>query len=186
MLRTPQFYELWVMYAINAGAGLMIVGQLATLVKDLTKTDKGFIVVALLALGNAGGRLLAGTLSDKMGRVRTLQIFTVLQAVFMFITPQFSNFTLVTLCAMAIGMNYGSNLALFPAFTKDFFGLKNFGINYGFVFTAWGIGSLMALLAGWMKGKYLVYNPALYTAGALLAVTLALSFIVKKPEAAKA
>lgn len=181
MVKTPAFIELWIMYAINAGAGLMIIGQLASLVKDQAKTDAGFILVALLAVGNAGGRVLAGTLSDKLGRVRTLQIFTALQCAFMFITPFVGNLYGLVFCAMAIGMNYGSNLALFPAFTKDFFGLKNFGVNYGMVFTAWGIGSLMALLAGKIKDAFGSYQYALFIAGGLLVLTFIISFLVKKP-----
>ena len=48
-----------------------------------------------------------------------------------------------------IGANYGANLALFPSVTKDYYGLKNFGVNYGLVFTAWGLGGFMlSLIAG--------------------------------------
>ena len=47
-----------------------------------------------------------------------------------------------------IGANYGANLALYPSVTKDYYGLKNFGVNYGLVFTAWGLGGFMLPLAG--------------------------------------
>jgi len=78
-------------------------------------------------------------------------------------------------------MNYGSNLALFPSITKDFFGLKNFGVNYGLVFTAWGIGSILALVAGVIYDKTKSFKLAFFIAGVLLIVTLVLSFAVKKP-----
>jgi len=186
MLATPQFYLLWLMYAFNAGAGLMIIGKLAKLVDVQTGFKAGFILVALLAVGNAGGRLLAGTLSDKFGRTRILQIFTLFQAVLMFSTPFITNHFILIPVAMCIGMNYGSNLALFPSITKDFFGLKNFGINYGLVFTAWGIGSLLTLVAGKMFDLYQSFQYALFLSGVLLIVTLVLSFIVSKPETAGA
>jgi hypothetical protein len=45
--------------------------------------------------------------------------------------------------ATLIGFNYGANLSLFPSFTKDLWGLKGFGMNYGILFTAWGVGGLV-------------------------------------------
>lgn len=186
MLKTPQFYMLWFMYVFNAGAGLMIIGKLAKLVKEQAASEAGFILVALLAVGNAGGRLLAGTLSDKMGRIRVMQAFTAFQAVLMFVTPSMANLYILVLSSMCIGMCYGSNLALFPSITKDYFGLKNFGINYGFVFTAWGVGSLMALIAGKIYDKYHSFQYALFLAGILLIVSIAITLIVKKPDEARA
>lgn len=184
MLATPQFYLLWLMYVFNAGAGLMVIGKLAILVKQQAQSEAGFILVALLAIGNAGGRLLAGTMSDKMGRNAVLRIFTVLQAVLMFLTPFVSNLYVLVVFSMLIGMCYGSNLALFPSFTKDYFGLKNFGVNYGLVFTAWGVGSLMALVAGKIYDIYHSFQYALFLAGVLLIISILLSFIVKKPAEA--
>src|SRR5262249_33156427 len=49
----------------------------------------------------------------------------------------------IVLLAAAIGANYGANLSLFPSFTKDLWGLKNFGVNYGILFTAWGVGGFV-------------------------------------------
>jgi MFS transporter, OFA family, oxalate/formate antiporter len=47
-----------------------------------------------------------------------------------------------------IGANYGANLSLFPSLTKDYYGLKNFGVNYGLVFTSWGVGGFMLSFGG--------------------------------------
>lgn len=182
MLKTPSFYLLWLMYAFNAGAGLMIIGKLAKLVEVQAAFKAGFILVALLAIGNAGGRLLAGTLSDKLGRIRILQAFTAFQCLLMFLTPFMSNAVILVVFSMCIGMNYGSNLALFPSITKDYFGLRNFGINYGLVFTAWGVGSILALIAGRVYDLTGKFDYALYLSGSLLVVTVIISLIVKKPS----
>ena len=50
---------------------------------------------------------------------------------------------LLVLLATFIGFNYGANLTLFPSFTKDYWGMKNFGVNYGVIFTAWGAGGFV-------------------------------------------
>jgi OFA family oxalate/formate antiporter-like MFS transporter len=183
MLRTPSFYLLWLMYAFNAGAGLMVIGKLAKLVDAQANFKAGFVLVALLAVGNAGGRLLAGTLSDKMGRLTILKAFTAFQCLLMFATPFMTSAIVLVVISMCIGMNYGSNLALFPSITKDYYGIKNFGLNYGLVFTAWGVGSILALVAGKIYDLYGSFDYALYLSGALLVVTIVMSFIVKKPAA---
>jgi MFS family permease len=54
--------------------------------------------------------------------------------------------------AALIGFNYGGSFALFPAITADYFGNKNVGSNYGWMFTAYGIAGLAGpLLAGYFK-----------------------------------
>jgi len=81
------------------------------------------------------------------------------------------------LISALIGANYGANLTLFPSITKDYYGLKNFGINYGLVFTAWGVGGFMlAKLAGSMYVKYQTFAVAYYGACALLILAAALSY----------
>ncbi len=60
MLCTPQFYILWFMYACGAGAGLMIISKLAPIAEIQVGISLGFVLVAVLAIGNGGGRVLAG------------------------------------------------------------------------------------------------------------------------------
>ena len=72
MLGTWQFYVLWFMYACGAGAGLMIISKLAKIASDQAGLSLGFVLVAVLAVGNGGGRIVAGTLStdDRSGERR--------------------------------------------------------------------------------------------------------------------
>ncbi len=144
MLRTAAFYKLWIIFCIASGAGLMIIGGVAGMAKH-GMGQMAWVVVALMAVGNASGRVIAGMLSDRIGRANTLFIMLIFQSIvifsLLFITP--SQVMLLVLAAMLIGFNYGTNLSLFPSATKDFFGLKNFGVNYGLVFSAWGVGGFI-------------------------------------------
>ena len=82
-----------------------------------------------------------------------------------------------------IGANYGANLALFPSVAKDYYGLKNFGVNYGLFFTAWGFGGfLLSLLAGRVYDQTGSFNFAYYCSAALLAVAAAATFVVRPPR----
>jgi len=115
--------------------------------------ELAFVAVAVLAVGNASGRILAGVVSDKIGRQWTLFGAFVLQALVvlaLYFAKDGAGWPLIMLIVFTLGANYGSNLSLFPSATKDFFGLKNFGLNYGLVFTAWGAAGLVM---PWINGK---------------------------------
>ncbi|MHC4881596.1 MAG: L-lactate MFS transporter [Planctomycetota bacterium] len=203
MLCTIQFYMIWFMYACGAGAGLMIISKLAAIASIQVGISLGFILVAVLALGNGGGRILAGMLSDKIGRKATMFICFVSQAVIIFLLSKVTSesilgykltetnaetFNIIAMTIMAIlsmlsGANYGANLALFPSITKDFYGLKNFGMNYGLVFTSWGVGGfVLAFIAGKMYDKFQTFNIAYYSASALLILAAAMVFVLRPPK----
>ena len=144
MLKTGAFYKLWFMYFIGAGAALIIIGGVAGMAKQ-SMGNLAWLVVALMAIGNAGGRIVAGVISDKIGRTKTLLIMMSLQSAVIFSLLFIGESEAVPLVAAAsmVGFNYGTNLSLFPSVTKDYFGLKNFGINYGLLFSAWGVGGFI-------------------------------------------
>ncbi len=189
MLCTPQFYLMWFMFACGSGAGLMVIAKLAAIVKTQAAIDLGFILVAVLAVGNGAGRIGAGMLSDKIGRKATLFISFVLQAVAIILLSMTKQGTLLatvpvlSLLSALIGANYGANLCLFPSLTKDFYGLKNFGVNYGLVFTSWGVGGFMlAFLAGKMYDIHKSFSYAYYGACILLVLAAIAVFALKPPH----
>jgi nitrate/nitrite transporter NarK len=147
ILKTPTFYLLWLLFFIGSGAGLMVIGSVAGMAKK-SLGEMAFLAVAIMAVGNAGGRIVAGLLSDRIGRSRTLFVMLVCQALMMFaaipiVGSQATSPVVLVLLATFIGFNYGTNLSLFPTFAKDLWGLKNFGTNYGVLFSAWGVGGFV-------------------------------------------
>lgn len=183
LLRTPQFYCLWFMYMFAAGAGLMVIGKLAKISQIQAEIQAGFVLVALLALGNASGRIIAGFLSDNIGRAQTMLIVFLFQAVLMFLLKFVSDWTVFIIISMLLGFNYGANLSVFPSVTKDWFGLRNFGVNYGLVFTAWGAGGLLLpYISGRVFDATGKFDLAYLIAGVLLLVSAALTFLLKPPR----
>lgn len=192
VLATWQFYILWFMYFCGAGAGLMIISKLAKIVDVQAGINLGFILVACLAIGNGGGRVVAGSVSDKIGRRATLVICFVMQAALVLMlsharTGSFLGTTpALVLLSVLIGASYGANLALFPSLTKDYYGLANFGVNYGLVFTAWGVGGFtLSLIAGSVFDRTHNFTLAYYYSVGLLLVAAALTFLVKPPDSAR-
>lgn len=162
ILRTPLFYLLWAMFAFGAGAGLMIIGNITTIAK-LGKIEAGFILVALLAVGNAAGRIVAGVASDRIGRLWTMFIIFLSQAALMMVLRTgLTDMTAFVVVSMLLGF------------------------NYGLVFTSWGVGGFVFPLAA---GKMFEaaeqatgagsYNDAYRVAAGLLVVAAALTFATR-------
>lgn len=187
MLRTPTFYLLWSIYFIGAGAGLMVISSVSGLAKK-SMGQAAFVAVAVLAIGNAAGRIVAGVLSDRIGRRWTLMIVLLFQALLMFVAIPVSASTntvpvVIVLVATLIGFNYGANLSLFPSFAKDLWGLKNFGVNYGLLFTAWGVGGFaLSRLQQMLKASSGSFQSSFIAAGVLLLVGAALTLLIRPPQ----
>jgi MFS transporter, OFA family, oxalate/formate antiporter len=199
MVRTPNFYITWLMYAFAAFAGLMIVGIMAKVAviqlgADTAKT-LSYVLVATLALGNGIGRPVSGMISDRIGRQRTMLGVFVLQAIMMMVLAYATSTPLLLAAAAIIGFNYGANLTLFPAMVCDFFGTKNLGVNYGLTFTAWGVGGVFgsqvaAFILDLSKNGNSAaagsYGNAYIIAAVLCVAAAALTFIAKAPKEATA
>ncbi len=189
MLKEGRFYTCWLTYFIGAGAGLMVIGSMAGLAKK-SMGEYAFIAVAVMAIGNASGRVIAGVLSDKIGRAATLTIMMLFQAVLMFaaipvVTGDSSSGLIVTLLATFIGFNYGTNLSLFPSFAKDYWGTKNYGMNYGILFSAWGVGAFVLVkLSAALNAKFGGVTVSFASAGVMLLVG-AMMALTLKPKKVK-
>ncbi len=184
MARTATFCKLWLSFFFAASAGLMIFGHLATIAKTQANWEYGFYLVSLLALFNTGGRIISGIFSDKFGHITTLKVVLFLQAVnlllfFSYVTP-----ALLAVGTIVTGLCYGAGFTIFPLVTSDFYGLKNLGVNYGLLLTAWGCaGFLGPLVAGWAADATGSYFVAYIISGLLLFVALGIVYTVKPPAA---
>ena len=184
MMRTTSFYKLWFMFFAGSGAGLIIIGSVAGMARQ-SMGELAWIVVALMAVGNAGGRIIAGLISDRIGRTQTLLMTMSFQAVVILSLLAISETQamLLVIAATLIGFNYGTNLSLFPSATKDYFGLANFGINYGLVFSSWGAAGLILPRISQMIVAYTGSSQAAYVmAAALLVISAAMSVRTVAPE----
>ena len=163
MLRTPQFYMLWSVFFSAGVAGLMVIYCIKLFGIDALEyhgiAGAGAIAgtaMAWYAIFNGLGRIAWGSISDRIGRKQTILLMAVLQGITMLATYHvFISFGMAygfVIAAALIGFNYGGSFALFPAITADYFGNKNVGSNYGWMFTAYGVAGLAGpLLAGYFK-----------------------------------
>ncbi len=180
-LKTSVFYKVWFIYFIGAGVGLMVF----SFINDLVKTglqNVAFFGVIIIAIGNAAGRITGGALSDKIGSKNTLFIMFTFQLIMMLISAIITHFNthhpaVLLILSTSIGFAYGTNLAIFPHITKELYGLKNFGINYGIMFVAWGLGGfLLSRISQMLYTKTESFSSSFITASILLIIGLILIY----------
>lgn len=180
MVKTRQFYYLWIMFAFASSAGLMIIGNIASIAKSQAGMDKGFYLVAILAIFNACGRLAAGWLSDRIGRMYTFMIVFMLQGINMALFANYTTVFTITVGTALAGIGYGALLSLFPSVIADYYGVKNFGGNYGVLYTAWGVsGTIGPIIAGLVVDRTGNFGLAYQISAGLLAVAFVLAVLTK-------
>jgi len=185
VLRTPAFYLMWIAYALGCLAGLMVISQLVPFAKSVKIPGEALQTMTIFvgAIGNASGRILSGWMSDKIGRLNVLRLMIGVSAVAMPVLYLVGgNVTLLYAVVFVVYWCYGTQLSVNGAAASDFWGTKNAGINYGMLFTAWGVaGYFGAKIGGQMFDKYHNYQMAFYTAGILAFIALLAEFAAKRP-----
>ncbi len=182
MLRTLPFYQLWLLMVLSASAGMMIITQVAMIAKEQANWSWGFVPIATLAIFNTLGRLLSGALSDRIGRTRTMTLAFVLQAVNMLAFSHYDTKELVVFGSAFTGLCYGTIFTLMPAATADFYGIRNLGVNYGLVFTAFGVAGVVGpLLGAGINDHFKSYSYAYQISAGMLVVGAVLAMLIKPP-----
>lgn len=143
MLRTPQFYLIFLMMFTGAFSGLMIASNASVIGQDMfaLSASTAAFYVSLYSLSNCAGRVVWGMVSDKMGRNCTLNI--ILCAVIMAFV------LLVTLSAtigfalgiVILGLCFGGVMGVFPPMVMENYGPANQGVNYGMIFTGYSLAA---------------------------------------------
>ena len=200
MLKSRNFYLLWTMFFIGALAGLMVIGNVQNFAKNPTDgfTSMGFsgqeaidfaVIGAAVCLPilNGIGRITWGQISDKIGRKKAILSMCIFQGIMMaifFYTT--TNPFMFFIAAALIGFNFGGNFALFPAATADSFGAENLGLNYGFVFTSYGIGGIVGpILAGAVQDANMSFLYAFIPAAIMCFIAAILALLYKEQTQAK-
>lgn len=185
MLKTRTFYLMWVGYALGCSAGLMVISQLVPFAKSVGVAAAALSTMTLVvgAVGNAGGRILSGWMSDKMGRINVLRTMIAISAVAMpALYAVGGNVALLYAAVFVVYWCYGTQLSVNGAAASDFWGTKNAGINYGILFTAWGVAGIIGpRVGGVLYDRYHDYQAAFYTAAVLAAIALVCELGARRP-----
>jgi OFA family oxalate/formate antiporter-like MFS transporter len=187
-VRTPTMWVMWIAYALGTSAGLMVISQLVPFARSkgvpLALATTGIFIGAA---GNAAGRILSGWMSDAIGRLNVLRLMIAISAVAMLILPHTGGVVAVPVFMYAVIFVvywcYGTQLSVNASTTADFWGTKNAGINYGILFTSWGVAGIIGpRIGGMMYDRYKDYQAAFYWAAGLALIALVCEFAAKRPQ----
>src|SRR6266508_2386080 len=156
VLKTPAFYLMWIAYCLGTSAGLMVISQLVPFARS--RGVPLALATTAIFIGAVAMPILAHT-----GGIEAIPIF-------LFVTV-----FIVYYC-------YGTQLSVNASTTSDFWGTKNAGINYGLLFTAWGVaGVIVPRIGGKLFDTYKDYKAAFYTAAVLSVIALVCELLAKRP-----
>lgn len=177
------FWFMWSIFALLVAGGLIALGLIPAYgqrIIGLTPIEAS-LAISIFSGVNGLGRPLAGFLGDRYGAVWVLIFTFASQATVFFFFPIFATtLSMLYIFSASLGWGYAVILALFPSLTSICFGIKYFGVNYGLIFTAFGVGALAPLVGAWIFDVTKSFTPIFISAGFMTTIGLILCGIIKK------
>lgn len=195
MVSTPVFWTMLAMLLCGAVAGMMILSQASTIAQKQAgmTVAAAAAAVSVLALANTAGRLLAGVLSDRLGRLAALCTAIAFQIAGLLALTQADAGSVALFYAglIATGLAFGSFMGVFPGFTADEFGASHNAVNYGIMFAGFAAAgaagpSLMRFILEGGGSYSSCYMAALAISALGLAFAFAYRCLAKREKAAAA
>ncbi|HZS85621.1 MAG TPA: oxalate/formate MFS antiporter [Stellaceae bacterium] len=151
MLNSPLFWLLFVMMSMMSTSGLMVTSQVGPFAKDFGVSDALVLGMAALPLSltlsratNGLTRPFFGWVSDHIGRENTMCLaFALEAAAILVLFAVRSNPALFVVLTGLVFFGWGEIFSLFPSTLTDLFGPRNATTNYGFLYIAQGVGSIL-------------------------------------------
>jgi OFA family oxalate/formate antiporter-like MFS transporter len=153
VLRTPQFYAMYVAFVLMATGGLLVTANAGPMSRSWGLAASALTLAATLSpLANGASRIFWGWASDRMGREQTMILAFVLQAIALFMVVALGSRSTAWFSAtlVLVYFTWGEIYSLFPAMSADYFGAKHATSNYAVLYSAKGVASI---LGGWVGAK---------------------------------
>jgi OFA family oxalate/formate antiporter-like MFS transporter len=164
MLRTPEFYLLYVAFVLMATGGLLVTANAGPMARSWGLSVGALTLAATLSpLANGGSRIFWGWASDRLGRENTMILTFVLQAICLVLVATLGQVSAFWFAAtlVAIYFTWGQIYSLFPATSGDYFGTRHATSNYAVLYTSKGVASI---IGGWF-GAVLFERSGSWTIG---------------------
>ena len=148
MLKMPVFYVMLVMLTCGGTFGLMVISGAKGLALGMTEASASVatLFVSVLCLFNTAGRLIAGTLSDKLGRINTLTFalgIALTGLATLYVCGMNGSIVLFAVGLMLIGICFGTFMGVFPGFCTDQFGTRYNTVNYGIMWVGFSAAGIL-------------------------------------------
>lgn len=183
---TKSFWLLWCVWALMGGAGVtMVVFSVRFGIARGYEFAAAATILSVYNLANGISRIVTGAISDIIGRNVTLAITFIGAGLAYFILPHVTGLAVIAILAALVGFGYGTLFACSAPMISDCFGLKNFGVILGLVFTSYGF--LAGLIGPGASGYILEATNGNYTIvfnylGSFCLISSVLIMLVKVPK----
>jgi len=190
MIRTPIFWLMFAMMTMMATGGLMVVSQFAPVMRDFGIADVPILGLAALPfalslqrVANGVTRPFFGWVSDHVGRENTMFIAFGMEALAVWaMLAMRGNPAVFVVMSGVVFFGWGEIFSLFPSTLTDTFGTRNATTNFGFLYIAQGIGSVLGgPAAAWLHDATASWIPVFALIVILDAATALLALFVLKP-----
>jgi OFA family oxalate/formate antiporter-like MFS transporter len=164
--RSGQFLMMWVVFFCNIAAGISVISFQSPLLQEIwgladpaiepaVLASYGATLIAVSSLFNGLGRLLWGTISDRLGRVETFRLMLATQMIVFGVLMTERNPWLFSALVCYILLCFGGGFGTMPSFVLDVFGSRRMSVMYGAMLTAWAAAGLAGpLLVASLKDNY--------------------------------
>ena len=184
MLKTPVFYLMIFLLTCGAFSGMMVISQAAGIARQMVGMPvmAASAAVSILSLFNVSGRIVAGYLSDRIGRVNTLLLACALSVggLLLLYTTSIGAVAAFYIGVSIVGICFGAFMGIFPGFTVDQFGAKYNSVNYGIMFIGFALAGYFG--PSMMRSVYAAdcaYQSAFLIAAGLSAVGIILALVCR-------
>lgn len=181
MLASSEFPPMIVLLMCGAIAAMMVIAHVFTIARDQMawSAAEASAAVSIIALANTFGRIFAGSLSDRLGRLPALSLGLFLSltglAALAFAGPEAGALFYAGL--VAVGLSFGSFMGVFPGYTTEVFGSRHNSVNFGIMFAGFSAAGIAGpLLMGSLRAAGFDY-PVCYLAGGLISAAGFLSIL---------
>lgn len=152
-VRTRSFWILWAVLGLQGAAGIsMVTLSVAHGLASGFSAQAAVFILSAFNLTNGISRVVAGTLSDLVGRTRIMGVTFLAAGIAYLALPHVRSFALTAVLAATVGFAFGTLFAVSAPLATDCFGMAHFGPIYGLLFTAYGLlaGLIGPALAGYL------------------------------------
>ena len=185
MLRMPIFYVMLLMLTCGGVFGMMVISCASSLSVNIANVGAGTasLLVSVLCLFNTAGRLIAGSLSDKLGRVNTLTIAIVIALVgllMLYLSDVNGSLPVLVVGLILMGICFGTFMGVFPGFCTDQFGSRHNTVNYGIMWIGFCIAGVVGpTILTSVYSSTGAYRIAFVIAGGIAILGLILTFVYR-------
>ncbi len=184
MLKTPNYYLMFIMALMMGIGGLMVTAQVGPMSKTL-KLSAAVLTLSLTInpLANGGGRLFWGSVSDLIGREKTMFTAFLLHSIMLLsvVTIGKSSATMFIVTIALVFFTWGPVYSLFPSACADFFGAKHASSNYSFIYAAKGAASIVGGgFAAQLFEKTHSWDYGFYACAVLAFISALLAIVLRK------